>query len=445
MVANGSSGEPTEPPRFRNATRIHWTVLLLAFLVSIYLAFVNPINFPLGFVQDLARTVLTITATLLGFVFAFYTFYVTIIETRRDRALGRAQRAEEVREEERVAHELSAALDPLYKESEVWFSNLMKIFAASYTLVIFIVYTSYIQAFNQQWNPTYFAFSTAFTIASLPVTVVDLVVVLWLISLEVAGRSKAVQAEIMGRPKVREASVTRQLLQPLLNLRVTLIFSLGYVLVNYTYVVVFRAYVFNALTIFLVSPFNLLENLTPVYVSPYAGLANNYLAVALILATAETYSRYVQRSFRRYITIDSAFWLSIVASYVTSGLSWLVSGKLVAGTSIIGFSVSLTFLAVALLDSRHYLPKESKAKPISKIAWGAILATLIGVVPTYVYGNPSALVHLSGIAIFIAVVLLMNTLRRTRKKHRKQIAKTSDIAAVGSSPSERMDNSTSEV
>jgi hypothetical protein len=192
-------------------------------------------------------------------------------------------------------------------------------------------------------------------------------------------------------------------------LRLTFIFILGYVLVNYVYVVYFTSFVFDKGAIFITSPFNILENKTGTYSSISQGLQNNFVFVAGAIAGAEMYSRHLSTRLKEHITVDAAFLLGILATYVESALFWLVTGNPASGTSILAFCILLFIVASALLDSgtftdRQY-PRDVKSR-LKRLGWLAAIVLSLPFAVTYILWNPSCGVHIAGAALFVSLAVV---------------------------------------
>lgn len=205
----------------------------------------------------------------------------------------------------------------------------------------------------------------------------------------------------------------------ILSLRVTLFFYIAYVAVNYVYIILLHQQVFTYVLVFAVSPFNILEILSPVYTSSTQGLVENFGFVVLMILVTETYSRYSAIKLKHMLSIDVVFCLSIGATYITSALWWWRAGVPASGTSIVGFSVLLYLAASSILDLRHQVKRaQKKGREAARgVVWIAACVTSIGFSPTYVWGNPQYALHIAGASIFVLMAVLFAVTRLPRGTH----------------------------
>lgn len=227
-------------------------------------------------------------------------------------------------------------------------------------------------------------------------------------------------------------------LRTVLNFRVTLFFYLAYLLVNYVYVVLAPGLVLNYTAVFLTSPFNILETLSPIYPSFEVGLSENFVFVVLFVLLAESYSRYSMTRAKGLISVDVAFILSIVSTYTTSALWWWRTGVPASGTSIVAFDMLLFLAAVSMADFREYVNRGEKrgAEALETLLWVLAVGTSLVVAPTYVLGNPHFELHLVGMAVFACVSGLIVLLYHSPRKRLEEAGNTKrDIGtiSVGSS------------
>jgi hypothetical protein len=209
----------------------------------------------------------------------------------------------------------------------------------------------------------------------------------------------------------------RSVLANILKMRVTLFFYVAYIVTNYIYVKLPQAFELNYGVIFVTSPFNLLEDLSHIYVNPMQGLEANFWVVLLIILLAEIYSRFSHARFE-VAGIDGVFALALGASYATSALWWQVKGVPESGTSIVAFSIVLYLLAISLADARIYIvPHKLSIMEIIKFPlWITSLGTSCVAAPTFILGNPSYEVHLVGITFFGAFLMLLILYRLKRNR-----------------------------
>ncbi|MDG6911112.1 MAG: hypothetical protein JRN18_02030 [Nitrososphaerota archaeon] len=191
----------------------------------------------------------------------------------------------------------------------------------------------------------------------------------------------------------------------LLNFRITLFFYLAYLSVNYVYVVVLPGDILNYGAVFLTSPFNILETLSPLYFSFGQGLVENFALVVLFMGLTESYSRFSMVRVKAYLSVDAAFVLSIASTYATSALWWWKTGAPASGTSVVALCMLLYLATASVCDFDTYASRRQMhgAEFAKVFLW--VLATPISLVAasTYVLGNPHSEIHIAGAVVFTAL------------------------------------------
>lgn len=201
--------------------------------------------------------------------------------------------------------------------------------------------------------------------------------------------------------------------------RLALLFILSYVVVNYVFIFYLTHFLPIKLAVFATSPFNGIENLSPVYNSIYLGLYNNFVLVTVVITGTELYSRTMSRRMSEYLKIEYTFIFAVVASYLDSLLSWWATGKPTGGTSIIAFTLLTFLLASCLLDWQLYsskqYPKDTKSR-LRLLTWlvAFVFSGLLSL--TYIFGNSSYQAHLAGAAIFYLIVACYIIKNQTARK-----------------------------
>jgi hypothetical protein len=219
----------------------------------------------------------------------------------------------------------------------------------------------------------------------------------------------------------------------ILKLRITWVFFFGYLLVNYLYLQLPRNLILNYGIVFLTSPFNVLETLSPVYNSVAQGLQENFEILVAVILIAEVFSRYSMVRLKPYLTIDWAFALGIAASYVTSALWWWHTGVPGSGTSIVAFSILLFLASAASLDvKRRMKDARTKAELKRDYIWIAALVTSFGFLPTYVVGNPHYQLHIVGALVFGSMVGLLAETRSARQARQGSESSSNESFRVSS-------------
>jgi hypothetical protein len=109
-------------------------------------------------------------------------------------------------------------------------------------------------------------------------------------------------------------------------------------------------------------------------------------------------------------SIDGAFVLAFGANYATSVLWLQVKSVLESGTSIIAFSIVLYLLAILLADTRIYTMRHRRSltETIKLLLWIALLTISDVAAPTLILGNPSYKMHLVGIALLEALLMILS-------------------------------------
>lgn len=192
--------------------------------------------------------------------------------------------------------------------------------------------------------------------------------------------------------------------------RVTIAFAVAYMLVNWYYVVQLGQTSMamitdswtNEMLAFITSPVNILENqgATPQIWSQ--NITFNFTLLVFWIAIIELYSRL----YRPMISVDEAFVLGLMATYMTSATVWLDYGAPAIGTSVVasvmlvyvvGISVWYMFVEVvrvAVFDL-----------PLSRVLYicnGAVVAvSVIWAFAGLIIGNPSFPLHALGTTYFL--------------------------------------------
>ena len=170
--------------------------------------------------------------------------------------------------------------------------------------------------------------------------------------------------------------------------------------------------------IFATSPFNFLEDFAGSYSSYLEGYFYNLILTTGIIYFIIFYYHLIAESKR--ISPELVFITSIAASYVVALASWAITGKVSAGTSIIGFSMvtflfglTLTDLRVQLKSYAHTRLRSRKLAIIIPTAFVSLILVL-----SYLWGNTAYPFHLAGGAFCGAFVLLK--IRTPWKKHMRE-------------------------
>jgi hypothetical protein len=102
--------------------------------------------------------------------------------------------------------------------------------------------------------------------------------------------------------------------------------------------------------------------------------------------------------------------LAFGANYATSVLWLQVKSVLESGTSIIAFSIVLYLLAILLADTRIYTMRHRRSltETIKLLLWIALLTISDVAAPTLILGNPSYEMHLVGIALLEALLMILS-------------------------------------
>ena len=121
--------------------------------------------------------------------------------------------------------------------------------------------------------------------------------------------------------------------------RVTITFYTFYIIANYILVVLNHGvYPSSNAAQFATTWFNPTENRLPIYGSIEAGLAVNFVFPLICIVIAEYYSRNLQRTVtKRFLSIDSVFVLSVLATYTYTYLYCLINH--VVGMAILIFEL----------------------------------------------------------------------------------------------------------
>jgi hypothetical protein len=166
---------------------------------------------------------------------------------------------------------------------------------------------------------------------------------------------------------------------------------------------------------FVTSPFNFLEDFTGPYGSFIEGYFYNLIFTTGIIYFIIFYYHLISESKR--ISPELIFLTSIAASYVVALASWAITGRVSAGTSIIGFSMVTFLFGLTLADLRAQL----KGYPHSRLRNGKLFViaptTFVSLILalSYLWGNTAYPFHLAGGA-FCGIFILLKT-KMPWKKH----------------------------
>lgn len=163
----------------------------------------------------------------------------------------------------------------------------------------------------------------------------------------------------------------------------------------------------NDLFLFLTSPFGPIENLSPIYSSLQVGFIWNGIEVGVALAILTFYFNTSFKGYKKYIGPYFVLLYSILASYITSAIIWILDSSPSTGTSIIGAS-STIFIILMFTFGAIKAVRKSKIKFCVLCIF--IIITLILLLAFYFLGNKFWYVHLIGLVIFSSIILLVNFL-----------------------------------
>jgi len=190
--------------------------------------------------------------------------------------------------------------------------------------------------------------------------------------------------------------------------KVFYIFLLSYVIINTIYILGFRFWGEKAIVVFLTSPYNPLENFSGMYTSPFEGLGFNFLSVVFFLLFAEIYYRKSQANkVIRILPLKLLFLCSIIASYETAAIRWVMCGFPSSGTSVIGFSflAYISFMLVANARSSLWTGKVKDHRTRITIRYYLAVVTVISMIALlYIVKNGSAWLHIAGGIFLLANV-----------------------------------------
>lgn len=113
----------------------------------------------------------------------------------------------------------------------------------------------------------------------------------------------------------------------LLIFRLPAVFIMCYVADMFVYMFVFKSAYPTYLQGFLTSPFSPTEDYTGYYHSPQVGAVYNFVMVVFVILFADLYFRWIRPSGNRTSPSTAAFFLSVAASYVLSGVWWASTGR----------------------------------------------------------------------------------------------------------------------
>ena len=212
----------TERSYFTRTLEVQYGATAFAFIVAILLAYLKPYQVGQTFALDVSRTLLSFNGTLLALPLGFATFYLTIIETKRQNASmqlnsvpidyskmdakailrsdGQFKSDDEISDdvvrqatEQNPNYLFLAALIKTYRSMMQSFSRLLVVIAITFGGFLFLCYFLYVETATFPstsmlpiWPYTYF-YSIA--VVSPFVTVFDVVLLLVVLSQNIAGKS----------------------------------------------------------------------------------------------------------------------------------------------------------------------------------------------------------------------------------------------------------------
>jgi len=220
-----------------------------------------------------------------------------------------------------------------------------------------------------------------------------------------------------------------------------LLFSIDYLAVSIIYgLLYYRIHntPFFQFFLFATSPFSPLEDFSRIYSSVTVGLISNFFVVALLILISEIIADFVLKNGKSYVR--TTFVYSILSSYILSFIIFVLLGTPSTGTSIIGFCFSILIAYMLLSEVYSILhriaggPQQMTIKGLLNhinfvvmglfkvIIFGAFVYVLaVFTLYSYIIGNPSWWLHLSGAAVFAALVLASNgkhVLKKPKGKRR---------------------------
>jgi hypothetical protein len=186
---------------------------------------------------------------------------------------------------------------------------------------------------------------------------------------------------------------------------ITILVALLIPLITYCYMTLPVGLASNKTVIWLVSPFNITQEIGG------AGVYYNYALIVVTFLFVELYSRNMAKLQDRDFIMDNALILSVFSAYVASLIVWFAVGTPSMGSSIIGFNLFI-FFAIDLIDSEFLVrvpADRNKPALIFSIITAACVILMIdasAILYIYISGNQFWYVHLLGGAIFVQFFLM---------------------------------------
>jgi hypothetical protein len=154
------------------------------------------------------------------------------------------------------------------------------------------------------------------------------------------------------------------------------------------------------------SPFNYIEAVGKTPAETTQGLYNNFLFPAALMIFSMLYNIVFSRRLRRYVSVPSIFGVSVIGSYLESWIVWKASPYPATGTSIIGFCFAVAIACTAFADLIAILfefRRRPRGAPLgARMFLRLVPGWLFGAVAldiifnSYLWGNPSYILHLTG-------------------------------------------------
>ena len=150
------------------------------------------------------------------------------------------------------------------------------------------------------------------------------------------------------------------------------------------------------------SPFSFIEAVGKTPTQTTQGLLNNFFFPAAMMVMAMLYNTFLSNRLKRYISVPSVFGAGVIGSYLVAGVVWKLTPQPDTGTSIIGFTFTVTLAAAAFADLFEYRKHAGPERPSAKVAVRIVAMMLFGVFAAvmtfnaYLWMNPSYYLHLAG-------------------------------------------------
>lgn len=170
--------------------------------------------------------------------------------------------------------------------------------------------------------------------------------------------------EILNRFLQREQQIFSNRLYKgiLLGIIGALVFEFAYAGVNLLFIHVYGSASCSGVSklgVFITAPLNYCEDLT--YASVSEGVYANLGVIFLIILLSILYVVRFEGRAKEYLSFKNAFVVSVASTYLLSALSWVITGKPLGGTSIIGFNL-LLFLFMGLAIDHTYVSRNGKGE-----------------------------------------------------------------------------------